>query len=319
MRSMTGGSLAFSLMAAVAVCGVLLAGAASAAAANATLYGVATDIQLGSTNQVLVTVDPATGRALTTMKISPFIGLIAPSCFVAVPPLSAVAVCTVKLTGEECISLLSSKDASVIKSFCAKDLVIDDLAFDTTTNQLLFNAFNQKAMKNYIYNLDYRGNGTMTELFSLPGIVQGSINAYSSANHTFFLTVEDQSGGNRLLAADVSTRRLLSNIHLDVALEILVVDPSTNRFLAWCATSSVAGELVEMDPHTGAFNVLVSFDVYSSNGGSSAAAPDGSGVYANLVTFGQSSNPFWVAVNGSKHTITPLKGAFPWYLGLAFL
>lgn len=274
----------------------------------------------------LVTLDHTTGKEIQIIPTE-FAGSAMPACFAVMTPLPLAAICSLQDTGQNCIILISSINGSVVKKFCNSDFVIANLGWDSQLQRLFFNVYNTKIQSNAVYELHYATSiVTATQIVAVGAeVISVCICAYSSKNHTFYLSPETADRtGNLIMAVDVVNRRVLGKFKVMNTIEILVVDDVNDVLYAWVASSEWAGKLTVLDPLTGKLvgKPFFTSATLSSNGGSSIASPMGI-VYSMLLTL--STTPVWntIVLASGNSTTTPMNPgggwAYPFLLGMSWV
>jgi len=268
-------------------------------------------------------VDAASGKVtkVADLEKPESVGSGLPACFGLLPNSDAAALCTLR-GGDDCIAIVSTLNGSTLAMHCTSVIVISNLVVDDSTGQVFFNGFNQTNQKNYVYEL-HLNSGSMNIVAHVPGIVQVCINAYSSKTKTFFLTSEtDDRTGNKIVSVHIPSGKV-TEIFTPAAIEILVVDPSSDNLLTWSADSTYAALLQEINATTGKTSSIFtkSLDL-SANGGSAVVASDGL-VYSMLLDYTQDNQPYWVVYDpkypGSNTSVSMPEQdwACNWLLGIA--
>lgn len=302
----------------------LLAAVATAATAAPapTLIGVATGSEADDGAQALVHVNPSNGTFSAKYALPTSIGDLIPACLQVIPRLDAAVLCTLN-GATQCVHLVGISNGTVLHSFCSADLVIDNLGFNTKTQQLFFNGYQTKKSENWIYELAYEGAGAgkMTPLVHVPGTVQVCLSAYSTASNTLYETLETQGGtGNNLVAVDTASKKQLYSVSVNASMQILMVEQGSNQLLSWMADTSYAARLELLDGPKGSGVTIAKYNQYSGNGGASVVGTDGV-VYSALIGGSDFMQPFWSVLdptNPTAATFTPINDPdYPYILSLA--
>jgi len=200
-------------------------------------------------------------------------------------------------------SCLTSVDATTGKIIFEQHypLVIDNIGFDSVTNQTFINAYNETLKKNFMFELK---NETLRQVLQLPGIVQVAINAYSSSKHIFFLTVqveEPDFGNNVLAVSTVGQGKVLSNVWVDQGLEAMAYDDVKGILYAWGADENFAGILMSLDYMTGKpIRKIYQSVTLSANGGTATINPTGTMMYSSLLKYQEQNKPVFHILNLSS-------------------
>lgn len=240
-------------------------------------------------------VDAASGKVtkVADLESPERVGSGLPACFGLLPGGNAAAVCTIR-GGQDCIAIVSTVNGSTLSLICTSTIVISNLAVDDRTGQVFFNGFNETDSKNYVYEL-HLDSGDMTIVAHVPGIVQVCINAYSSKTQTFYLTAQsDDRTGNKMVTVHIPTGKVVELLYPPAAIEILMVDPSSDLLLSWSANSYYAAQLQQLNATSGKTSPVftASYDL-SANGGSAMVASDGM-IYSMLLDYTHNNRPYWV-------------------------
>jgi len=106
------------------------------------MIGIVTlSLQEINSPQALVDIDIKSGRQNKVLQFKESVGGILPSCFTKVIDKNAV-LCALGPTGDSCLVLFSTVDASIVNTRCFSDLVVDNIAYDFNLNKFFFNAYN---------------------------------------------------------------------------------------------------------------------------------------------------------------------------------
>jgi hypothetical protein len=182
----------------------------------------------------IVTVDPATGIGYNQVDLPENVTAAAvfPDCFAQHGDLAVLCLF------QECLYFFSLSGGTLTNMYCSTELVIDNVgAFEPNTGMLVFSAYNMTSSRNFVYRIRYDNPTTVTVVVPLPGIVQVAINAYSSKNRFYFLTLQDRdAANNNLLVIDMGANKVLYNVSVSQSIEMLTFDDSTNRLFVWYAT-----------------------------------------------------------------------------------
>jgi len=193
--------------------------------------------------------------------------------------------------------------------------VLTNAAYDQLTRQYFINSYDSILSENYLTEL-FPLDGTLTQLVKIPGIVQVDISAYSSKEHIFFLTLQNDDGGNSLIRVDTQNKKILSSVVVPDGIEILIWDDTEGVLYAWVADETYAGVLVILDITTGMrVKTIVEYLNYSANGGTSILFESHKIVYASLIDISNGDQlPVWVTVDLTTGKAT----AHPTDLNLGF-
>jgi len=290
---------------------------ALAAVSDGRIYATVTSsLQAWQPPQAFCQIVPSTGQQQGLAPFPASVGGFLPGGFVTLPSTNEGAVLTVGT--DECVVFFSLSNASVTGTLCSATLVLDNIAVFNNTVWVV--AYNESASENFLFSVD-RLSGTFQQEMHLPGVINVATSAYS--DRLFYLTTQTQGGaGNNLTVVDVVERRIVSQVRVEPAIEILVYGGRSAGLLAWVATSVYAGQLVVLDPATGkTVKIIVSSVTLSANGGSSAYDPTTGNVYAVLLAYQSGEAPVWTVTHLAtgvmqRFPVSP-DAQYPWAVGLA--
>jgi len=183
--------------------------------------------------------------------------------------------------------------------------VLTNIEYDVALKAVFVIGYDSSQQRNALYRLS-DVNGSLTMVAVVPGIVQVSESTYCPISHTFFCTVQTDSGSmNALVRVSVTEGRTLPAVPLVDSVEMLFWDYTSGDgvLYALIATETQAALLVTIDPATGKRNATLGsgFTNLSSNpnNGASAAlnlkSKQLTGCFVDIST--GNLDPYWIVMD----------------------
>jgi len=248
------------------------------------------------------------------------LGGILPQSSIYMPEIQSIAFLSLEENGTELATIISSS-GKITSQWKFDNLVLTNTAYDFRTKQFFVCAYIIESGTSFVGELTAKGEFQKT--VQIQGIVQVDIATYCPIGHIFFLTNELDDGGNSLVRVDTQNKKVLSNVTVSDAIEILLWDYTDETMYAWVASEQYAGELVVLDINTGKrLSTIVSFENYSANGGTSSINISSKTVSASLLNIvGEANTPVWVVVDipTKKATVTPTHPSLGFPINLEFM
>jgi len=199
-----------------------------------------------------------------------------------------------------------------VKDHFSTPLVLDNIAYDYSTKEVIVNAYDTTESKNWV--IQWVPPSTVVRLVEVPGIVQVGISTYCPNGHIFFLTLQVDGSENALVRVDVENKKVLPSVMVPDAIEIIMWDYTTATMWAWVASENYAGELVQIDIESGKrVKTIVSYSWLSANGGTATFDVKTKVVYSSLINIQNGQQPTWVVVDTKtgKATTAATSNGFP--------
>ena len=248
------------------------------------------------------------GLSFQTFELEKVDGVL-PACSLHIPQQDSITLCSLSPAGAGSISVVSLETGGLIHQWDFPSVLIDNLAFDASTNTTFVGGFDLQNQLNHVYRLE--SNGTLSSIVALPKlIVESSIGSYCPVTYTMFLTIRDDDveSDMALIKVDLQHRKLLGDpvILVDLVTS-LMWDSTTATMYAWIATEAYPAVLCTLDVATGKrLETIAQFKDLSPNCNSGAASvlDDTTGlVHASLISVTSPSAPVFVVVNISSGAI----------------
>jgi len=262
-------------------------------------------------------VDPATGHRTVIGNVTNVGGAL-PGTLAYVPSLPAAQFLTIDPSGETSIVTINSSNDHVIQNL-KSSLVVSNLAYDFNLKSTVVEAHVSSNGTDAVYSMA-ANSSTLQPLLTLEKVkIEVCISTYCPVGHIFFLLQMTNGINDKMLRVDVVNKKVLSEVQLQEAVEVLMWDYQHAVMYAWVATSVYAAELISLNITSGSrIKSFASFKTLSANGGASTMDMVSGKVYASLLGGSGFADPFYVTVDLTSQNVTQTPAGI-FHIGMAYL